>query len=94
MFSRLDSTLRNRVSEISKIDEGQIKELLEQHSKLFQNMRYRVECKQYSQSYSMPIQFFYRLGESLDELAHEIIGVEPYPSTNVDTYIHELFLEL
>lgn len=42
----------------------------------------------------LDIIYMYRLGESLDELAHEIIGVEPYPSTNVDTYIHELFLEL
>ena len=33
-------------------------ERIEQHSNLFQNMRYRFECKQYSQSYSMPIQFF------------------------------------
>lgn len=94
LFSELDVTLRNRVSEISKIDEAEIKNLLEQHSNLFQNMRYRFEYKQYSKSYSMPIQFFYRLVESLDELAQEIIGVEPTPSTNADTYIHELFLDL
>lgn len=42
----------------------------------------------------LDIIFMYRLGESLDELAQEINGVEPYPSTNVDTYFHELFLEL
>ncbi|MHB8064340.1 MAG: hypothetical protein ACYDG2_17200 [Ruminiclostridium sp.] len=68
LFSRLDVASRHRVSEILKIDEAQIKNLLEQHSNLFRNMRYRFEYPQYSGSFSVPLQFFYLMVESLDQL--------------------------
>lgn len=94
LFSRLDVAHRHRVSKILKIEEVQIMILLEQHSNLFRNMRYRFEYPQYSGSFSVPLQFFYLMVESLDELAQEIISVEPYPSTNADIdYFQQLPLD-
>jgi|GEM_PF-2611397 len=90
LFSLLDAAKIHRVSEILKMDEVQIKNLLEHHSKLFENMRYRFEYPEYSGSFSVPLQFFYLMAESLDQLAQETISVEPYPSTNVDIgYFYE-----
>lgn len=94
LFSRLDAAKIHKVSENLKIDEVQIRNLLEQHSNLFRNMRYRFEYLQYSGSFSVPLQFFYLMAESLDQLAQEAFGAEPYPSTNVDIgYFHEFWLD-
>lgn len=94
LYNQLDVARRDRVSDISKINEVKIKSLLEQHSNLFGNMRYRFEYPQYSGSFSVPLQFFYLMAESLDQLSQENICVEPYPSTNVDiNYFQELWLD-
>ncbi len=92
LFNRLEASKRHRVSKIMNIHEAQITKLLNQHSDMFRNMRYRFEYQQYRESFSMPINFFYSLAESLDKVAQETIGVEPYPSTNANIhYFSELF---
>lgn len=91
LFRRLDAAKKHRVSEILKKDEGEIKNLLEQHSNLFSKMRYRFEYLEYSKNFSVPLRFFYLMTESLDQLAQETISVEPCPSTNVDIGYFEEF---
>lgn len=84
LFNKLDITLKDRVAEILNTDKEQIDILLEKYTNLFTKMRYSFEKPQYNESFSVPLDFFYKMAESLDILAQEIIGVEPYPSTNVN----------
>jgi plasmid maintenance system antidote protein VapI len=89
--------LRHRVAEILEMNEAEIGKLLEEHSNLFKDMRYRFESSRYSESFSVPLQFFYSLAKSLDQLAQETIGIIPYPwkePLNVDIAYEELSMLL
>jgi hypothetical protein len=84
LFDQLDVKLQNTLSDDLKMPIQEIRNLLREHSKLFLEMRYRFESLQYSDSFSIPLKFFYSMAKSLDKLAQETIGVNPYPSTNAD----------
>jgi len=83
LFNQLDITLQNKLSDGLEIPTKEVCKLLDEHSELFSNMRYRFECCQYRESFSVPVQFFYSMVELLDQLSQETLGVKPYPSTNV-----------
>lgn len=93
LFDRLDVKLQKKLSDDLEMPIQEIRNLLEEHSKLFQEMRYRFESLQYSESFSIPLIFFYSLAKSLDQLAQVAIGVVPYSSTNVDIDL-DLSIEL
>ncbi|WP_313180893.1 hypothetical protein [Lacrimispora sp.] len=88
LFNQLDDAKKKKISESLKMGQTQLKSLIKQHSNLFNRMRYRSEFPQYSGSFSVPLQFFYQLAESLDKLARELIDIDPYPITKI--YIDNL----
>lgn len=94
LFRKLDATLRRKVAEILEMKDTEIEEFLDKHLNLFTEMRYRFESPQYSESYSIPLQLFYSLAISLDQLAQETIGVVPYPWTGstIDITNEELLM--
>lgn len=83
LFMQLDIGLSNRISLSLNMDKEKINSLLVQYKNLFIKMRYQYEKPQ--ENLSVPLQFFYELTKSLDQIAREIIDIEPYPSTNVNS---------
>lgn len=83
LFTQLDIGISNRIALSLNLDIEKINSLLGQYENLFVKMRYQYEKPQ--ENLSVPLQFFYNLTKSLDQIAQEIIDIEPYPSTSVNS---------
>lgn len=81
LFKELNKIDRQRVKEILKMSDSDITELLDEHSDLFEEMRYYFEFNKYGakEGFSVPLDFFYSFANALDQTARETLKFDPYP---------------
>lgn len=81
LYNLLDTATKDEIFNCMKMGPDQLGLLIKQHSELFTKMRYRFEYPQYKDNFTVPLEFFYNIAESLDQIARRYIGIEPYPTT-------------